>query len=152
MKETQVGSCDSLLCDIIYTCLKPDSLNSHLFFLSIALGENEEIAEGVEEELNLADEDMNIISEIAADSGQRQVRRLHINQPQSAEFDAEPLSPQQLHPTTPVTPCDRKMGLVEQVSSQKSLNVPPEKMDKGATKYEDSRPIKPEAAETGNVS
>ena len=134
---------------IVYA-LKPDSLKS-FFFLAIALGENEEIIDAIEEELNLADEDMNIISETAADSGQRQVRRLHLERQRSSQFDAEPLSPQRPQPTTPLSPHERKLGLVEQVSRQKSINVPPEKMDKGA-KNEHSRLIQAEAAETGNVS
>ena len=43
------------------------------------------------------------------------------------------------------------MDLARQISKQKSLNVAPEKMDKGATKDEQSRLIQAEAAETGNV-
>ena len=145
-KETQVGSCDSLLYTHIVYALK-------LFlFLSIALGEDEEIAKGIDEELKLADDDMNIISETAADSGRRQVRWLHLERQRSSQFDAEPLSPQRPQPTTPLSPHERKLGLVEQVSRQKSINVPPEKMDKGATKNEHSRLIQAEAAETGNVS
>ncbi len=150
-KETQVGGCDSLLCTHIVYALKPDSLNS-FFFLPIALGEDEEIIDAIEKELNLADDDMNIISETATDSGRRQVRWLHLERQRSSQFDAEPLSPQRPQPTTPLSPHEGKVGLVEQVSSQKSINVPPEKMDKGATKNEHSHLIQAEAAETGNVS
>ena len=44
------------------------------------------------------------------------------------------------------------MSLVRQLSKQKSVTEPPEKMDKGAAKDENTRLIQAEAAETGNVS
>lgn len=139
-------------------CLKPVSVRTAIY-LVVALGDDEEIVDAIEEELILADEDINIISETAADSGRRQVRRLHLERQRSTQFDSDPLSPQhsqplspqRSQPTTPVTPRERKMDLVRQISKQKSLNVPPEKMDKGAAKDEQSRLIQAEAAETGNV-
>ena len=64
----------------------------------------------------------------------------------------QPLTPKGSHPATPSTPRERKLGLMKQISKQKSINEPPEKMDKGAAKDENTRLIQAEAAETGNVS
>ena len=116
------------------------------------MGEDDELFEAIEDELILADDDVNILSETAADSGQRQVRRLHLERQRSTQFEGELRSPQGPHPTTPSTPRERKMSLMRQISKQKSITEPPEKMDKGAVKDENTRLIQAEAAETGNVS
>ena len=124
--------------------------------------------EAIEEELVLADDDVNILSETAADSSQRHVRRLQLERQRSTQFEADltsppgshsmspqhtqPLTPKGSHPATPSTPRERKLGLMKQISKQKSINEPPEKMDKGAAKDENTRLIQAEAAETGNVS
>ena len=124
---------------------------SLLTWVCIDFGEDDELFEAIEEELNLAADDINIISETAADSGRRQVRRLHLERQRSSQFDVEPLSPQRPQSTTPVTPRERKLSLVRQLSRRKSVTVPPEKTDKGVAKDEHSRLIQAETAETGNV-
>ena len=144
-----------------------------------AIGEDEEMFEAIEEELPLIDADANILSETAADSGQKQVRRLHLERQRSTQYDPELMSPQGVQPMSPhgaqpflrqrsqpTTPLDRQASIkkqlskqksindpvVRQLSKQKSINEPPEKMDKGAAKDENTRLIQAETAETGHVS
>ena len=148
-KETQVGNCDTYT--TFYTCTQSGQCKGLHSYLVVAFGEDEEIVDAIEEELNLADDDINIISETAADSGQRQVRRLQLERQRSTQFDSEPLSPQRSQPLSPQRPQPTTVDFVRQISTQKSLNMPPEKVDKGAAKDEQSRLIQAEAAETGNV-
>ena len=119
--------------------------------------------EGIEEELPLVGDDVNILSEIsAADSGRRDGRRLHLERQRSTQYEAELLSPQRSHPSTSMDgrgAVKRQLSKqksindpIRQLSKQKSINAPPEKMDKGAAMNENTRLIQAEAAETGNVS